>query len=247
MKCCFSGRETPTEKRFVLYYPPAMVHQKWEKSVYACGRAGETIKETVERLQSFFKLYVLDSKVISRLAMGVVGVVLFLLWLEAAYVSRVESGLLARWGQLLAAIILMSIGVFHLRRFLGRLHRWKESGRQVVLEELNEIGKLSAGLSSDPKAEEVALVMRRRCPDVISQIAFEGSSFHAFTYLDFVLFPELKHPASEKELPGNHSLNRDAYYVGDLVYDSWRVFHKDDRNLDDDPRFAGSDGRRGVL
>ena len=110
MKCCFSGRETPTDKRFVLYYPPAMVHQKWEKSVYACGRAGETIKETVERLQSFFKLYVLSSKVISRLAIGVVGVVLFLLWLEAAYVSRVESGLLARWGQLLAAIILMSIG-----------------------------------------------------------------------------------------------------------------------------------------
>tara|TARA_Y100000588_G_C14276758_1_gene934726 strand:- start:5436 stop:6176 length:741 start_codon:yes stop_codon:yes gene_type:complete len=246
MRCCFSGRETPAEKRFILYYPPAMAHQKWERSVYACASAGETIRETVERLRSFFRRYVFNSKVISRLAAGVVGMVLFLLWLRAAYVNWMALGPLVHWVHLVVSIILMSIGVFHLRRFLARLHSWKESGRQVVLEELDQIGKMSAGLSDDPTAEEVALVMRRRCPDVVSQIAFEGSNFHAFTYLDFILFPELKHPANEKELPDEHSLNRDAYYVGELVYDSWRVFHKDDRHLDD-PRFAGSDGRRGVL
>ena len=67
-----------------------------------------------------------------------------------------------------------------------------------------------------------------------------------FTYLDFVMFSELKHPASKEELPDKHSLNRDAYYVGDLVYDNWRIFHKDDREVED-PRFVGSGGRRGVI
>ena len=50
----------------------------------------------------------------------------------------------------------------------------------------------------------------------------------------------------DEELPDKHSLHRDAYSVGDLVYDNWRIFHKDDREVED-PRFVGSGGRRGVI
>ena len=101
-------------------------------------------------------------------------------------------------------------------------------------------------MPEDPTAEQAAVVMRRQCPGVVSELAFDGSYFHAFTYMDFVMFPQLRNPASQEELPDRHSLNRDAYYVGDLVYDHWRLFHKDDRELAD-PRFIGSGGKRGVI
>ena len=138
------------------------------------------------------------------------------------------------------------LGITYLRRVIRLLRRWRDSGRSVVYSELREIRESIANLPENPTAEDAADIMRRRCPEVISQIAFEGSYFHAFTYLDFVMFPKLKHPGKAKDLPSKHSLNRDAYYVGDLVYDNWRVFHKDDRDIED-PRFVGSDGRRGVI
>jgi hypothetical protein len=47
-------------------------------------------------------------------------------------------------------------------------------------------------------------------------------------------------------LPAGHNLNRDAYYVGNIVYDGWRMFQRDRRDFSD-PRFAGSGGRRGVI
>lgn len=246
MKCCFSNRETPEEKLFILYYPPAMVHQKWEKSVYACGRAGETLRETSERLRGFFWRYVLGRNLFLGLTLSIAALVLFKFWLGMANSSWGEASFLSRWGQLFISLALVSLGGFRLRRFLRLVRFWRETGRQTVRTELEDVRKLISDLPEDPTAEEAAHVMRRRCPDVISQIAFEGSYFHAFTYLDFVMFPELKHPANERELPGKHSLNRDAYYVGDLVYDNWRIFHKDDRDVED-PRFVGSDGRRGVI
>ena len=246
MKCCFSGRETPAEKLFILYYPPAMVHQKWEKSVYACARAGESLRETRDRLRGFFSRYVVGRTLLPALGLGVAGLVLFAVWLEMAGTSWEQAGFLRRWGLLCFALILVSFASFRLRGFLRRARRWKETGRDTVRAELEEIEKRIAELPDDPTAEDAADVMRRRCPEVLSQIAFDGTYFHAFTYLDFVMFSELKHPASQEELPDKHSLNRDAYYVGDLVYDSWRIFHKDDREVED-PRFVGSGGRRGVI
>ena len=246
MKCCFSGRETPAEKLFILYYPPAMAHQKWDKSVYASASAGEALRETVDRLRGFFRRYVVGRRPILGPALGVAGLVLFAGWLEMAGSGWEQAGFLRRWGQLFVALILVSFGSFHLRRFLRRVRRWKEGGRETVRAELEEIEKQIARLPDDPTAEEAADMMRRRCPDVLSVLAFDGTYFHAFTYLDFVMFSELKHPARQEELPDKHSLNRDAYYVGDLVYDNWRIFHKDDREVED-PRFVGSGGRRGVI
>ena len=246
MKCCFSGRETPAEKLFILYYPPAMVHQKWEKSVYAAGRAGETLRETTDRLRGFLGRYVVGRKLIPALVLGVAGLVLFAVWVEMAGTSWGQAGFLRRWGLLFFALIFLSFASFRLRRFWRRARRWRETVRDTVRAELEEIEKQIEQIPDDPTAEEAADVMRRRCPEVLSQIAFDGTYFHAFTYLDFVMFSELKHPANQEELPDKHSLNRDAYYVGDLVYDNWRIFHKDDREVED-PRFVGSGGRRGVI
>jgi hypothetical protein len=101
-------------------------------------------------------------------------------------------------------------------------------------------------LPQDPLADEAAVVLRRACPDVLSELAFAGTYFRAFTYLDFVMYPQLSHPQRREDLPANHNLNRDAYYVGDIVYDGWRMFSRDRRDFSD-PRFAGSGGRRGVI
>lgn len=247
MKCCFSGQETPTSKLFLLYYPPTMAHEKWDKSVYAAARAGEALRQTVKRLRTFFWRYVVGPKLVAGIVIGLAGLVLFALWLDMASNAWQDAGFFQRYVQLLFALLLVSFGAFRLRRFLRRFRRWRKEGRNTVAREIEEIEKeITAIRDEDPTAEQAASVMRRRCPEIISQLAFDGTYFHAFTYMDFVLYPQLKHPASREELPGAHSLNRDAYYVGDVVYDHWRLFHKDDRELED-PRFAGSGGRRGVI
>jgi hypothetical protein len=246
MKCCFSQSEVPTDKLFVLYYPPTMVHQKWEKSVYAAARARDALRVTAMQLRTFFKNYVVGKKLPGGLAVGAVGLVIFAHWLQSASVSWEELGFFRKYVQLLLALGLLSFGSFRLRRFLRRLRAWKLKGRETVGKELQEIEAQIAKMPEDPTAEQAAVVMRRECPDVVSELAFDGSYFHAFTYMDFVMFPRLKNPGSPQELPDKHSLNRDAYYVGDLVYDNWRLFQKDDRDLVD-PRFVGSGGKRGVI
>lgn len=247
MKCCFSGRETPTEKLFILYYPPTMAHQTWEKSVFAAARASEALRQTLASLRSFFWRYVVGWKFPVGMAIGLVGLALFAEWLDIAGRAWAEAGFLRRYVQLFLALLLVSFGAFRLRRFLRRFRAWRHGGSSTVKQELEEIEKAISSIGEeDPTAEQAAVVMRRRCPDVVSAIAFDGTYFNAFTYMDFVMFPQLKHPASREELPGSHSLNRDAYYVGDIVYPHWRVFHKDDRELED-PRFVGSGGRRGVI
>ena len=246
MKCCFSQTEVPTDKLFVLYYPPTMVHQKWEKSVYAAARARDALRVTVSQLRAFFKNYVVGKKLPGGLAIGAVGLVIFAHWLQSANVSWDDLGFFRKYVQLLVALVLVLFGSFRLRRFLRRLRAWKLKGRETVRRELQDIEEQIGKMPADPTAEQAAIVMRRECPDVISELAFDGSYFHAFTYMDFVMFPQLKNPGSAQELPDKHSLNRDAYYVGDLVYDNWRLFQKDDRDLVD-PRFVGSGGKRGVI
>ncbi len=246
MKCCFSQSEVPADKLFVLYYPPTMVHQKWEKSVYAAARARDALRVTASRLRKFFGNYVVGKKLLAGLAIGVAGLVIFAHWLQGASASWDELGFFRKYVQLLVALALVSFGSLRLRRFLLRLRAWRLKGRETVGKELQEIEEQIAKMPEDPSAEEAAAVMRRQCPGVVSELAFDGSYFHAFTYMDFVMFPQLRNPVSQEELPDKHSLNRDAYYVGDLVYDHWRLFHKDDRELVD-PRFIGSGGKRGVI
>jgi hypothetical protein len=246
MTCCFSGSEVPTDKLFVLYYPPTMVHQKWEKSVYAAARARDALRVTASQLRTFYKNYVVGKKLLTGLAIGAVGLVIFAHWLQSASAFWDELGLFRKYVQLLLALTFVSFGSFRLRRFLRRLRAWRLKARETVGKELQEIEEQIAKMPEDPTAEQAAVVMRRPCPDVVSELAFEGSYFHAFTYMDFVMFPQLKNPGSAQELPDKHSLNRDAYYVGDLVYDNWRLFQKDDRDLVD-PRFVGSGGKRGVI
>jgi hypothetical protein len=246
MNCCFSGEEVPTEKLFVLYYPPSMAHHGWDQSVYAAAGARHALAAAVSSLRSFHGRYVIGKKVWLGLAMAVAGVALFGLWLATAVAQWPSAGFAQRYLLPFLALLVTAFGFQRVRAFLRRRSRWKAIGRQTVEEELRAIEAEIAKLPEDPLAEQAAVVMRRPCPEILSELAFEGAYFRAFTYLDFVMYPQLSHPKRREELPSQHNLNRDAYYVGDIVYDGWRMFQRDRRDFSD-PRFAGSGGRRGVI
>lgn len=246
MICSYSGRPAPKEKLFVLYYPPAAAHEAWDKSVFAAARAREALRAAVAELESFYWRRVVTKKLYPGLAAAAAGLALLGFWGVRLFAAGGESSAAFRYLPLFAGLILLGFGHFRLRAFLHRLSVWKRRGKATVEAELAAVKTRLAELPDDPDAEEAADVMRRECPDVLSEIAFQGVNYRAFTYLDFVLFPKLKHPARKEDLPGEHSLYRDAYYVGGVVYDSWRVFQKDRRGAED-PRFVGSGGRRGVI
>jgi hypothetical protein len=91
---------------------------------------------------------------------------------------------------LLAAVLLL-FARFRLGALARRRRRWKEEGREAVKTELKAIQEAVARMPDDPSAEQAAEVLRRRCPDVISEIAFDGTYFRAFTYMDFLFYPKL--------------------------------------------------------
>ena len=246
MTCCFSGKEVPTDKLLVLYYPPSMVHYNWDKSVYAASRAAEALGQLVSRLKSAFWSYVVGRKPVEGFLAGLAGVALIGYWLLIVTAGWDEAGLFRRYFAPFVGLLLLICAFFRLSAMFRRLRLWKNGGRQTVTEELAAIEQEIAEMPDDPSAEQAAVVFRRKCPDVVSEITFDGTYYRAFTYMDFLFYPQLKHPAAKEELPDKHSLNRDAYYVGDVVYDGWRVFHKDQREVID-PRFVGSGGRRGVI
>ncbi len=246
MICSYSGRPAPKEKLFILYYPPAAAHEAWDKSVFAAARAREALKAAVAEMESFYSRHVISKKLYPGLLAAAAGLALLALWAFRLFAAGGGSGVAERYFLPLAGLILLGFGRFRLRAFLRRLRAWKARGEETVKAELEAFKARLAELPDDPDAEEAADVMRRECPAVLSEIAFQGVNYRAFTYLDFVLFPKLKHPARKDDLPGEHSLYRDAYYVGDVVYDGWRVFQKDRRGVED-PRFVGSRGRRGVI
>ena len=246
MTSCFSGKEIPTDKLLILYYPPSHVHFDWDKSVYAAARAGEALSQLTASLLSFRKNYVLGKKPFWGFLLAASGLAVLLHWVVTAVLHWPEAGFFSRYLEPLVGAIVLLFARFRLGALMRRRKRWREEGQKAVTDELAEIQEAIGKVSDDPSAEEAAVVLRRKCPDVISEIAFDGTYFRAFTYMDFLFFPQLKHPTSKEELPNKHSLNRDAYYVGSVVYDGWRLFHKDQPELVD-PRFAGSGGRRGVI
>ena len=246
MNCCFSGKEIPADKLLILYYPPSHVHYDWDKSVYAAARAGEALKRLTETLRSFRKQFVMGSKPLAGFLLAAIGLALMVHWILSIVMNWSEAGFFFRYIEPLAAAIFLLFARFRIGALMRRRRRWNEEGRQTVADELAQIREAISGMADDPSAKEAAVVMRRKCPDVISEIAFDGIYFRAFTYMDFLFYPQLKHPTAKKELPDKHSLNRDAYYVGNTVYDGWRLFHKDQPELID-PRFVGSGGRRGVI
>lgn len=246
MTCCFTGQEIPKEKLFVLYYPPTMAHAGWDKSVYAAARAGVAIRETANALRTYFRRYVVGRKLLGGILLAAVGLAALIVWAGAVLSAWSGSGFLARYVLPVLALVVFSFGWLRIRAFLGRWRKWKGGGKTEVRAELKAIEELIAGLPEDPDAEQAAVIMRRPVPELVSDIAFAGSYFRAFTYMDFLFYPKLRHPSTQDELPKQHSLARDAYYVGDILYDSWRMFQKDRRSYDD-PRFAGSGGRRGVI
>ncbi len=246
MDCCFSGRPVPIDKLFVLYYPPAAVHETWDRSFLAAARAGEAVRATLGHLERFFKRHVLGRDLVPAIALLAAGTAVIAGWLVMGLGRWAEMGFASRYVLPIAGSALLLLGKGKMRAMLHRLRIWRAECRDQVSEELEAIREIAAGLSEDPDAEDAAAVMRRPCPDALSAIAFYGNNFKAFTYMDFVLCPELKHPADKAELPQRHSLYRDAYYVGEVVYDNWRMFQRD-RRLMMDPRFVGSGGRRGVI
>lgn len=242
MTSSFSGRSVPVDKRFVLCYAPAAAHESWDKSYYSVARAREALASVLEDLESFFWRFVVTRQVVPG-GVALSAAIAVLAWWAGEWGAR---GLAMRYVPPLAAVVLLGIAMSRFGAFRRRLAIWRASCKAAVAEELAAIRETMASLPEDPDAEDAAKIMRRECPDPISEIAFYGHNFKAFTYMDFVLSPKLRHPAAKSELPQKHSLYRDAYYVGDVVYDNWRMFHKD-RRAHVDPRFIGSGGRRGVI
>ncbi len=246
MNCSFSGRSVPIDKLFVLYYPPAAAHQAWDKSFYAAARAREALAAIREDLERFFPRHVATGKIAPGLVGFLAGFALVVYWGMAVYTGWAGMEFAQRYLFPLLALALLLFGGSRLRAFLDRWRAWRQGGRDTVLQELATIRRILEELPEDPDAEEAAAFMRRECPAIVSELAFYGTNYRAFTYMDFVLSPKLRHPDEKKELPQEHSPYRDAYYVGEVVYDNWRTFHKDRRRMAD-PRFAGSGGRRGVI
>ena len=246
MTCCFSAKEVPTDKLLVLYYPPSMAHYGWDKSVYAAARAQEGLGQLVAQLKSAYWKNVIGTKPLAGLLAGGAGVAILSYWIQTITGEWGRIGFFQRYMPAFLALVLLAFAYFRLKALFRRMRLWNDQGKQTVAAELEAIESEIARMPDDPSAEEAAVVFRRKCPDVLSEIAFDGTYFRAFTYLDFLFYPQLKHPAAKEDLPAKHSLNRDAYYVGDIVYDGWRVFHKDLREVVD-PRFVGSGGRRGVI
>lgn len=246
MNCSFSGRPVPTDKLLVLYYPPAAAHETWDKSFFAAARAREALAAAREQLEAFFGRHVVTRGFVPGALAGLAGLGVLVTWLVMAVRGWGAMGVAGRYVMPLLAVVLIFVGQSRLRAFLERWRIWRGGCRATVARELAAVRTILDSLPEDPDAEEAATVMRRECPADFSEIAFQRSNFRAFTYLDFVLSPRLRHPADRAELPQAHSLYRDAYYVGEVVYDSWRMFQKD-RRLTVDPRFVGSGGRRGVI
>lgn len=246
MTSSFSGQEVPTDKLFVLYYPPSMAHQDWTKSVYAAARAREAVEATIDELQSFEKRYVSGPNLIVHMLIGLLGVALLAYWAWVLASGWAEARFVSAAVAPFAGLILLLYGRHRWKANKERRRIWVDSAREAVRTELDAITKLRAEMPDDPSAEDAAAILRRECPESLSEIAFQGAHFNAFTYLDFVMYPKLKNPVEKGELPDQHSLNRDAYYVGDTVFDSWRTFHRDRREVID-PRFVGSGGKRGVI
>lgn len=246
MQCSFSGQKIPGDKLFVLYYPPSMAHQNWSKSVYAATRAREAIAATVDELQNFYSRYVVGKGFYTHLAIGLVGFLLLGYWAYVLVSGWSQAGFVSAFVAPFAGLMLVLFARSRFRAYSERRAVWEEKGSEKAAGEIAAIQEISAKIAEDPSAEAAAPILRRECPESLSEIAFQGQNFRAFTYLDFILFPKLKNPTSKEELPAQHSLHRDAYYVGDIVFDSWRTFHRDRRDVVD-PRFAGSGGRRGVI
>jgi hypothetical protein len=223
-----------------------MAHQDWSKSVYAAARAREAANAALDELKNFYPRYVTRKHLALHLSIGALGLALIAYWLYVLATSWESASFLTAFVFPFAGAVLLVFARAKYKAFSERRRLWNESGKDAVERELNEMRALAAGLPADPTAEEAAPVLRREAPEVLSEIAFQGQHFRAFTYLDFVLFPKLKNPVEQSELPERHSLHRDAYYVGEIVYDSWRTFHRDRRDIID-PRFVGSGGRRGVI
>ena len=246
MNCSFSGRPVPTEKLFILYYPPAAAHETLEKSFYAAARAREALAALLGSLESFFMRFVVTRSVVPGILALVAALAILATWGVSVYRGWSDVGFAMRYLPPLAALVLIQMARSRLGAFRYRLGVWRSACKQAVANELEAIGGIMADLPPDPDADEAAAIMRRECPAVMSEVAFHGNNFRAFTYMDFVLSPNLRHPDDEAELPQMHSRYRDAYYVGEVVYDNWRMFHKD-RRTPADPRFVGSGGRRGVI
>ena len=246
MKCSFTGESVPTDKLFLLYYPPDAAHETWEKSTFAAARAREAIGEAHQCLVSFFRRYVATRRMLPGLLMCLVGLALFGLWTHSALQGWGEMGFVVRY--LVPAVLLVAIfmGSTWVSAFLGRWKLWRQGCKQAVANELAAVSRVMSDLPEDPDAEQAAAIMRREVPNSMSDVAFFGQNFKAFTYMDFVLGPKLRNPVDSSELPQAHSQYRDAYYVGEVVYDNARMFQQD-RRTTVDPRFVGSGGRRGVI
>ena len=246
MKCSFTGESVPTDKLFLLYYPPDAAHENWEKSTYAAARAREAIGEARQCLVSFFRRYVATKGMLPGLLMVLGGLVLFGLWMYSALRGWGELGFAARYLAPAALLGVTLLGSARVSAFLGRWKLWHRGCKEAVATELAAVARVMNDLPEDPDAEQAAAIMRREVPGIMSEVAFFGQNFKAFTYMDFVLGPKLRNPADRSELPQAHSPYRDAYYVGEVVYDNARMFQKD-RRTTSDPRFVGSGGRRGVI
>ena len=131
MTCCFSGEEVPTEKLFVLYYPPSMAHHGWDQSVYAAAHAKHALAAAIETLRDFHSRYVVGKKLWGGVALAVAGLLLFVVWLATAVANWPQAGFAQKYLLPFAALMVTALGFQRLRAFLRRRRLWQTSGRSA--------------------------------------------------------------------------------------------------------------------
>ena len=107
MHCSFSGQPVPTEKLFILYYPPAAAHETLDKSSFAAARAREALAAIRETLETFFPRFVVTRSVVPGIVTLVVGVAAAAAWGAWVVGGWGEAGFAARYLPPFAAIVLI--------------------------------------------------------------------------------------------------------------------------------------------
>jgi hypothetical protein len=131
MKCSFSGEEVPTEKLFVLYYPPSMAHQGWDQSVYAAARAKNALQAAIDGLKSFHGRNVVGKKLVLNILVLAAGLALFGVWFAFGVANWATAGFGLKYLLPLVGLALTGYGFLQLRAFMRRRALWQKSGASI--------------------------------------------------------------------------------------------------------------------
>ena len=142
MNCSFSGLPVPTDKLFVLYYPPAAAHETWDRSFFAAARAREALSAIVEDLERFFGRYVVTGKLALGIAACLIGIAVGTYWGTSAWSDWGTMGFASRYAPPLLALASLLFGLSRVLAFLQRWRVWRDECRETVRTELAAIRRV---------------------------------------------------------------------------------------------------------